>query len=80
MLFENDLINTKQRAVEQLESLREQSHSAVVEAEQLRMDNKAIKNHIKRYQNMINNVNDIEEHNFSDNTFKASNLNNLNMD
>lgn len=51
-LFENDLKSTKDKAVEQLESLREKNDQNIKESEVLRLENQALKSHIRRYRKM----------------------------
>jgi regulator of replication initiation timing len=51
-LFENDLKSSKDKAVEQLESLKEKNDQNVKESEVLRLENQDLRNHIRRYRKM----------------------------
>ena len=52
-LFENDLKQTKDKAVEQLESLREKHDQNIKDLELLKLENQDFKNSIRRYIKMI---------------------------
>lgn len=54
ILFENDLNSTKQRTLEQLDTLREKSENQTKEYELCKLENAQLKSFIKRYKKLIN--------------------------
>lgn len=59
-LFENDLKSTKERTLQQLESVKELNDYNLKESEVLKMENDQLKKFIRRYQKMIDELNDKE--------------------
>ena len=59
-LFENDLKSTKERTLQQLESVKELNDYNLKESEVLKLENQQLKKFIGRYQKMIDELNDKE--------------------
>ncbi len=59
-LFENDLKSTKERTLQQLESVKELNDYNLKESEVLKFENDQLRKFIKRYQKMADELNDKE--------------------
>ena len=59
-LFENDLKSTKERTLQQLESVKDLNDYNLKESEVLKLENQQLKKFIARYQKMMDELNDKE--------------------
>jgi len=59
-LFENDLKSTKERTLQQLESVKDLNDYNLKESEVLKLENQQLKKFIGRYQKMMDELNDKE--------------------
>ena len=59
-LFENNLKSTKERTLQQLESVKELNDYNLKESEVLKFENDQLRKFIKRYQKMADELNDKE--------------------